>query len=319
MEILAPYILSAEVVDRWDIWQNTEDVNDLNFFTHLDDSFEKVRLVNNPDDQLDGCRSICQFFKTTIDPDTIYIRFDDDIVWLEKDFFKTFLDYRIDNPDFFLVFPGIINNAATTHLLQQFGKLDCQEYLGSSCFDKLGWENPQFAHELHEWFLRKIEDKNVSDLNFGAVPFTFKRVSINCFSWFGEEFSKFGGIIDEDEEEYITISKSRERKKLNVIFGETFVAHFSFYTQRSILDQSTILAQYRGALLNTSDKQVHEIHQKVCHCPTINSRRPSRPMTWEKLIIYGELYVPVIGFTRLKHIKKKIRELLSRRKSSYLD
>ncbi len=37
------------VIDRWDVWINTKDENDIEFFENLAESFGKVQLLRNPD------------------------------------------------------------------------------------------------------------------------------------------------------------------------------------------------------------------------------------------------------------------------------
>jgi hypothetical protein len=41
----------------------------------------------------------------------MYIRLDDDVVWLEENFFKDMIEFRINNPEPLFIYPNIINNA----------------------------------------------------------------------------------------------------------------------------------------------------------------------------------------------------------------
>jgi hypothetical protein len=96
MKLLAPYLLSSPLVDRWDMWVNTTDSLDIQFIDDLGQNFEKVNLVRSPDGKVNGNASINWFYSTAIEDNTIYIKFDDDIVWVEDGFFETLLDYRIE-------------------------------------------------------------------------------------------------------------------------------------------------------------------------------------------------------------------------------
>lgn len=263
MKLLAPYLLSSELVDRWDIWVNTVDEGDINFFEELGKKFEKVNLVKNPEGQVNGNASINWFYSTAIERNTIYVKFDDDIVWVEDGFFETLLDYRIENRSHLLVFPAIVNNAVCTHLFQQKKKLKFSEYIFAICFDRLAWACPDFATELHKWFLKHVEGGSVDALKFEPVLIALNRISINCVSWIGEDFAEFGGIILDDDEEYLTVIKPRELRKINSICGSTLVSHFAFYPQRKQLDRGGILEAYESVAQNSENKTIAGIYQTV--------------------------------------------------------
>ena len=56
----------------------------------------------------------------------IYIRLDDDIVFIEENTIPTLIRYRLDNPEPFLVFPIIINNLRTLERMQASGIIPTQ-------------------------------------------------------------------------------------------------------------------------------------------------------------------------------------------------
>ena len=263
MKLLAPYLLSSELVDRWDIWVNTVDEGDINFFEELGKKFEKVNLVRNPEGQVNGNASINWFYRTAIERNTIYVKFDDDIVWVEDGFFETLLDYRIENRAHLLVFPAIVNNAICTHLFQQKKKLNFPEYLSAIYSDSLAWACPEFATELHQWFLKHVESGSVDVLKFEPVLIALNRFSINCMSWIGEDFSEFGGIVLDDDEEYLTVIKPSELRKINSICGGTLVSHFAFYPQRKLLDRGDLLYAYESLVQNSENKTIAGIYETV--------------------------------------------------------
>src|SRR6185312_15673304 len=105
MELLVPQILASNLVDRYDIWVNTADPADIAFFEGLAAKYDRVRLVPQPDGKAPGVPAIHGFHRLAMDVDTIYVRFDDDIVWLEPGFFEALLRFRVDHPHYFLVMP----------------------------------------------------------------------------------------------------------------------------------------------------------------------------------------------------------------------
>ena len=110
MEILLHYILmQQQIVDEYRIWVNTNNEDDITWFKELRIKYPSLITLEflPPKIQVNGNLTICDFFKNTIDEDTIYLRLDDDIVWMEKDFVEKIIKFRIDNPDYFLIFGNI--------------------------------------------------------------------------------------------------------------------------------------------------------------------------------------------------------------------
>lgn len=118
LSILASYILSENLIDEWQLWVNTTNIDDINFMEELKRKYSKIKLIYSKN-KIQGNLSIGQFFKYTVDPSSIYIRVDDDVVFFEENFFKKLVYERINNRNPLLIFPVIINNSIISHLLQQ--------------------------------------------------------------------------------------------------------------------------------------------------------------------------------------------------------
>ena len=63
MQYLVPPILHSDVVDRYDIWVNTNNGADIEFFKRLAADYHKVNLVWQPDGVVNGIQSINAFYK----------------------------------------------------------------------------------------------------------------------------------------------------------------------------------------------------------------------------------------------------------------
>jgi hypothetical protein len=249
MEMLAGYILQSAIVDEYQIWVNTKDRNDLAFFRGLRGLDPRVSIVWPPEYPVAGRQSIGQFFRNCIDSDSIYIRFDDDIVWISDNFFEEFLEFRLRNPQYFIVSPLVINNALCTYVLQVRNLLrsdygHVQPYL----MDPIGWANPRFAHHLHNLLLHTIAVDDLESLMFDEQPMALCRFSINCIAWFGREFAAFGGRVPQlaDEEEWVSAVKPTALGQGNCVFGRAMASHFAFLPQRPYLDKTDVLARYRN-------------------------------------------------------------------------
>ena len=144
------------------------------------------------------------------------------------------------------MFANTVNNAISSHLHQRFGAIDSSLGLaGYHCMDDIGWRVPRFAEHAHRSFLRSYEDGLSERFIFPDwVLFYFERYSINCFSFFGSDFSSFGGRVGQDEEQWLSVEYPREKGRMNVICGNAVVAHFAFHTQREYLDRTDLLHRY---------------------------------------------------------------------------
>lgn len=128
MQYLVPQVLACDIVDRYDLWINTMNSQDIEFFRQIAQKYPKINLIWQPDGIVDGNKSINAFYKQCMDKDTIYFKLDDDIIWMEDKLIEKMVRFRIDHPDYFLVSPLVINNSLTTYLLQVHGKIKLYEY-----------------------------------------------------------------------------------------------------------------------------------------------------------------------------------------------
>ena len=72
MQYLIPLVISSDLVDRYDIWVNTNDNVDIEFFTLLAKKYPKINLVWQPEGIVDGINSINSFYRYCTEEDTIY-------------------------------------------------------------------------------------------------------------------------------------------------------------------------------------------------------------------------------------------------------
>jgi hypothetical protein len=247
MRILAPYVLSDPAIDEWQIWLNTNNPEDLAWLRKLG-SNAKVRLIEPPSQQPDGIRSINQFWQFCDDPASVYIRLDDDIVWLEKEFFQNLIQNRYMDSRSFLVSAMVINNAMCTYLLQLDGLVKAENYLPAYCMDPMTWKSGEFAEQLHEWALRAIP-AGILPRRFGTYPIALCRFSINAICFFGRDIQPILNKIEGDEEEFISCIIPTYLHKANLITTDAWCSHFSFGPQSSHLAGTNILDRYNRIML----------------------------------------------------------------------
>ena len=266
MQYLIPYIVASGVVDRYDIWVNTHNGADIEFFKRIAEKYSVVNLVWQPDGIVNGISSINAFYKKCIEPDTIYFKLDDDIIWMEPQAIEKMVKFRVENPNYFLVSPLVINNSLSTYLLQLENKIRLDQYYSSSASHPVLWKSGAFASDLHLWFLEKyLKNGNWSHLYVGRKEMGMTRFSINAILWFGDEMRKFNGVVPGDDEEFMSCIYPTKEGKSNAWNGDVIMSHFAFFTQREQLDKQNILEQY-GYILDKiwkQDREMELIHSFV--------------------------------------------------------
>lgn len=239
------------IAERHELWLNTHDQEDVQWMRELAES-DPFFVIREPAWDINGAFSIAPFFRRCVELDTIYIRLDDDIVYLAPDAIEKMIQFRIEHPDLLLVFGNIINNSVVTHVLQRLGKLPIERGIaGYHCMDPIGWGDPKFAEWLHRHFLlvHRGMDGGVERLKFPMWNLMYSkegrdRTSINFISWFGKTFREFGGIVAPDEEHDLNGPINARIGAQNAICGTAIAAHFAFYVQREYLDQTDLLSLY---------------------------------------------------------------------------
>lgn len=247
LEVLFRYLeRDRSLIDEWHLWLNTANAADIKYCTELEHTYPWIKTIPL-DNAWDGSYSIHHFFTHCTDPNTVYIRFDDDIVWIEPKGLEKLVQFRIDNPDYFLVFPNIVNNSIMSHLHQRMGCIPLPGLIGYEVLDPVGWRSGPKAVEIHETFLKKLKENSLDDYKFGQWNlFYHERFSINSFAFLGKTFKEFGGRVGRDEETWLSHQKVHDSHLFNCIFGRCLMVHFAYHTQRDHIENTTtLLKQYR--------------------------------------------------------------------------
>lgn len=244
----------AGVVDEWMLWMNTDDdqESDRAYASELDHYNDWVSLRQRPDDRPvlhPKQMNTGNFYIYTQDPDTVYVRMDDDIVWIEQNAIARLVEQRLDNPMPFVVFPLIWNNAVCSYYLQQGQHMPSWwGEVGNHCMDPVGWANPWFAENIHNHLLDVIDQGDVDKLFMHhsiQLP-VGHQFSVSCFAQSGDEYKKVDGQLRGEEEAWHTVNQPYVLGRPNLIVPNSLISHFSFYHQRDYLLNSTdILDRYR--------------------------------------------------------------------------
>ncbi|MFB7244655.1 hypothetical protein ACFCYX_19605 [Streptomyces populi] len=191
-------------------------------------------------------------YREMVDRDAVYVRLDDDVVYLHDDAIENLVRARLDMPAPTAVFPIIINNAICSHFLQLCGKIPLEwGEVRQYCMDPNGWANGPFAVKLHELLLSHIEAGTVEDLylyqDFPIAPGT--QFSVSCFASLGSMYAGLdagpGILVPDEEESWHTIHRPLATGAPNILRGNALVSHWSFFPQHAFLNGSNLLDRYR--------------------------------------------------------------------------
>lgn len=257
VSILVKYMerdVKRGLVDEYVIYMNTDDdqVTDRAYGYQLAEEHDWIRIIERPE-RYPGPkqRSTGYFYRYATDPGTIFVRLDDDIVYLHEAAIENLVRARLEMPAPAAVFPIIINNAICSYFLQACGKIP-REWgeVGMYCMDPVGWANGPFAVKLHTMLLDHIEAGTVEDLylhhDFQIPPGT--QFSVSCFASLGSMYAGLeqpGVLVPDEEESWHTIHRPLATGASNVVRADAIVSHLSFFTQHAFLNESDILDRYR--------------------------------------------------------------------------
>ena len=251
LEILLKYILKErDVIDQYVLWVNTKNKEDLEYIEEIRTKHPDFIILDNRFKDTPECgasSNIHRYFDECQSKNTVYIRLDDDIVWLQDNFIKNLAKYRIDNPKPFLIYGTILNNSIVDYVMQKFGMYSELGDFAYDCVESIAYKDPSVCEQKHLYLLENYISK------LKAIPSFFiswnlngyERTSINCISWLGESFAKFEGKVHPNEEVWLSTDYPRGEKTPNVIFGGAYCVHYAFHPQRDHMDRTNLLKQYK--------------------------------------------------------------------------
>ena len=240
---LAAHLLrQRHVIDEHHWWLNTANEDDARYVYELcaqyPDFFKVTRKPCRP--ELSIGANIWRFFREYCDPDTLYVRFDDDIVYIAPDAIENIVRYRLEHRQPLIVLGNIVNNAVCTHFHQRAGVVPLKwGAVHNMCMDRNGWGCANFAARLHRHFLEEVRANHLERWKQVALPVAgTRRFSINVISWLGADLCDVPELpLDNvDEEPFLTETLPARLGRPNEACSDALFAHFAFYAQRPQLE-----------------------------------------------------------------------------------
>lgn len=251
------------IVDEYIIYMNTDDdqESDRAYGYALAEQHDWIRVIERPE-RYPGPkqRSTGFFYRYATDPDTVYLRFDDDIIYIHESAIENLVRRRLQTPDPVAIFATTWNNAIVSWFAQQAGviPLDYGVVTGPYCMAPMGWANGRFAVRIHELLLEKAEQGRAEDLflyqdfpiqnpETGAPGMQF---SVSCFASLGSMYAGLpdgpGVLVPDEEENWHTVHRPQVIGQPNVLVGNALVSHYTFSPQGPIVRATNILDRYRA-------------------------------------------------------------------------
>lgn len=285
MEILFPYIKKYEThIDEYHIYAATNNQEDLEYIENFAKENDFVKVFK-ADEGKDPIYLWNECYKNSQEDDAIYIKLDDDIVFMDENLFTDFAEFRKNNPQYPIIYPLIVNNTYISWILQDkmgFKFSDTsnfdnrwntvvdliREHLKSSGIpDKItdvipeefvlcptGWGDVNFAKSVHNKFLDLLENnkgnefKIPKDNSTGLILSNNPPASINCCSWLGESMKKYTknfGDVWQDEI-WLSVYLPILTGQPNYVYFNSIVSHYSYYKQmQGGILESDILERYK--------------------------------------------------------------------------
>ena len=159
---------------------------------------KKIYLFNNND------QSIFIDIKDDIKPfelnknlnflykDIFLIKCDEDIVYLDdSELFKSFIEFRINNTNYYFITPCIINNYGSGKFLQK-NNLIFKSVEGNGNIHR----RPDSGRRLHKYFIDNIDKIKTTN----TMEFSRFRHSINFITFLSNHLYSFKEFIGDDDE-----------------------------------------------------------------------------------------------------------------------
>ena len=247
LRLLSHYVLGSSEVVEWHLWDNCRTEADRAYLDRLAASDPRCRIKRLPG--ADGGFSIIgDFFRFCDDRDALYLRLDDDVVFVETGFFEKFKKRALAERGAAVWYaPLIINNAVCSSLIKHLSGVVIDGPVTCQAMCPFTWAHASFPAALHPVFIEAVRAGRLDEFKVPDRELRTGRFSINAIAFFGDEIAALGESFFPpagNEEEWFSAILPAKLDRPAKIFGDLLVAHFSFYTQERRLLQTDILDRY---------------------------------------------------------------------------
>ncbi len=238
-QVLLLYILrELDIFDQVIFWENTSNPDDLIFLKEALSNINDPKFITVNPTKVTGDRKGVfplyeAMFNRDSDHNTLWIKIDDDVVWVEDGAFGRLVEFAINNRYKNTVFSANVVNSGPLDALHQKTGASRE---GAIVFkDKNPYKQLmtfEGAQQVHESLLDAISKSATNNYHLDHSYLNGERWSINCIAWFGSLFDAkdFKGL-GKDDENYITKKLGKVKLKYPVVVPDALMCHYSFTKQ----------------------------------------------------------------------------------------
>ena len=250
LKVLIPYInelVKRKLVDEVHMWDYTRNDQDAAFLQQACIHFQ-ILVPNSKEKFADYYK----YYRSSRypDPDTVLIKCDDDIVYIDVSRFQDFVDARRALKTAVILSPSIINNPVCGAVQLKRGILP-------------GFKPEDFdmtvegGRKIHKYFLKSqklfMKDSLATD-RFSEIPCTMQwRFNINFIAILGKDLDLLfdNEYVGEDDELFLGIQAPRYLERCIYIDMHFVAAHMAFTNQRNDgFDETPFLKKYEDLVKN---------------------------------------------------------------------
>jgi glycosyltransferase involved in cell wall biosynthesis len=243
MEVLLGYVvnaLKAGIIHEYHVWDYARSSADRVWLKTLPMRHPAIKLYS-PATGAGRYGDYYRHYRPEEHINTVFIKMDDDIVYMDLVRLPEFISFRIAHPEYFLVSANVINNGVCAWFQQQHGVIP--KSLMDLSYPEQGlcgvlWEDGHLAEQLHNFFLDAPQKFSLPGSEIAP-----DRLSINFVSYLGSDLNVISKIGNDDEDD-LSVLLPRQLGRKNIIFNPCIVSHLSFYSQDSEMNIPMVLQRY---------------------------------------------------------------------------
>jgi hypothetical protein len=259
-DLLSHYLLqNRDIIDQHIWWINTHNTYDISYISTIICKYRDFfDLYYNNNLKYFGVKNgLSNIYMQFNDKKTIYIKINDDICWMQKDALRELVQFRINNPEYFVIHPFINNTTKATYVLQLLNLfsmdiLDISPVVMRKQQLSLSDLKPEISESIHKNFLELIKTDQLSELTNclpKIVNFLYDYIPDHCVCWFGKHFTEFEETAKIYQKEWISQIESKERQMPTCICTSSIMSHFAFKSHENyLLNKTNILESYKNSL-----------------------------------------------------------------------
>lgn len=252
MTILYPYVfrdMAAGLIDEWILFNNTYKKEDEAFVRTFAATSTKIKLIEEPGKR--DAYHIATFYKHLTDREAVYVRLDDDLVYIAPHAIDRLVHARLAHPEPFLVYANIINNSRIGYLQQEAGIVSKDIGIAERAIEgPVNHKSADYPQRLHRIALDSIKAGIIeTQFRMPDVVLTGEdlHTSVNCFAMLGADLIDAKDVFVPDEERFLSqFRPGAVNRPSHLVCGDAIVSHFAYYPQTAAMEKSGLLEEYKA-------------------------------------------------------------------------